>query len=77
MPQYQVHYNDKEIVSIHPAGTAADPVFDTILEPRTGQTLYATIEAADDAEAREKAERLQTELQTGRTARDVKSNGQQ
>ncbi len=71
MPHYHVEYNDKQIVAIHPAGRVADPTPDTILEERTGQILYATIEAADDAEARYKAERLQIELQTGRTARDL------
>ncbi len=73
MPHYHVQYTDKKVVSIHPAGHTADPTPDTILEERTGQTLYATIEAANDTEAREKATRLQTELQTHRTARDVKA----
>jgi hypothetical protein len=72
MPHYNVQYTDKQVVSIHQAGADADPTPDTILEERTGQIMYATIQAEDDAEARRKAERLQTELQTGRTARDVK-----
>ena len=76
MPHYHVQYTDKQVVSIHPAGTNADPTPDTILEERTGQTMYATIEAADDAEARRKAERLQTELQTGRTARDLRGDNE-
>lgn len=69
---YRVTYTDKEVVSITPAdGGQADPTTDTILEDNVGQTLFATIEAADEKEAREKADRLQTELQTRRTKRDL------
>ena len=36
-----------------------------IQEMETGSIIYATIEAADDVEAREKAARLQVELESG------------
>jgi len=72
---YRVTFTDKEVVSIQPTDAgAADPTTDTILEEQTGQTLYATIEAADETEAREKAGRLQTELRTRRTKRDLEGS---
>lgn len=70
MGKYRVAYNHKEIRSIQPA---ADPnqSGDTVLEENTGDTIYAIIEAKDEAEAREKASRLQVELQTGKTKREL------
>lgn len=73
---YRVTYTDKEVVSITPAdGGQADPTADTILENNIGETLFATIDAANEREAREKAQRLQTELQTRRTKRDLEGSG--
>lgn len=77
---YRVIYTDKEVVSVAstegagPGMAKDDPTTDTILEDNVGQTIYATIEAADDNEAREKAQRLQTELQTRRTKRDLEGH---
>ncbi len=68
--KYSITYTDKEVVSVRPADTV-DPTPDTILEDRVGQTIFATVEAADDAEAHEKARRIQQELQTRRTKRDL------
>ena len=70
--KFRVTYTDKEVVSITQAdGGEADPTTDTILEDNVGETLYAIVDAADETEAREKAQRLQTELQTRRTKRDL------
>lgn len=72
---YQATFVDKKLVSLTPAkGHEADPTSDTILENRTGETLYATIEAATEKEAREKAGRLEVELQTGLTKRTLEGN---
>lgn len=75
--KFRVTYTDKEVTSITAApGGEPDPTSDTILEDNVGQTLYAIVDAADEREAREKAQRLQTELQTRRTKRDLEgSNG--
>lgn len=72
---YRATFVNKRLVSIMPAQEGeADPTSDTILEERTGETLYATVEAADEKEAREKAERLEVELQTGLTRRTLEGN---
>lgn len=78
--KFRVTYTDKEVVSVQATDGPTDPttydgsVGDTILEDNVGQTLYATIEAADETEAREKADRLKTELQTRRTRRDLEGD---
>ena len=66
--KYRVEFDNKEIRSIQPTEQEI-PSNDTFLEERTGETIWAIIEARDDAEAQEKARRLATELQT-RTPRD-------
>lgn len=72
---YRVTFVNKQLVAVTPAEKgAADPTSDTILEERTGETLYATVEADSEAEAREKAERLEVELQTGLTKRTLEGN---
>ncbi len=72
---YRVTFVGKRLVSVLPATDGeADPTNDTILEERTGETLYATVEAADEKEAREKAGRLEVELQTGLTKRTLEGN---
>jgi len=70
MGKYRVEFDDKQLISIHPTEETT-PVNDTFLEERTGETLWAIIEASNDDEAREKANRLETELQTRRTRRDL------
>lgn len=72
--QFRVTYTNKQVVSVQATDGPADPTADTILENNVGETLFATIEAADEAEAREKADRLQTELQTRRTKRDLEGH---
>jgi hypothetical protein len=73
--KFRVTYTDKEVVSITAAqGGELDPTPDTILENNVGETIYAIVDAADEREAREKAQRLQTELQTRRTKRDLEGN---
>lgn len=73
MAKYRVEFDHKEIRSIE---LAHEPnhTGDTILEENTGQTIFAIVEAGTDQEAREKAERLQTELQTRKTKRDLLSD---
>lgn len=72
---YRVTFVNKRLHSVVPAQDgAADPTSDTILEERTGETLYATVEADSDEEARQKAERLEVELQTGLTKRTLEGN---
>ncbi len=72
---YRATFVDKKLVALDPAQNGeADPTRDTILEERIGETLYATVEGDTEAEAREKAERLETELQTGLTKRALEGN---
>jgi hypothetical protein len=66
--KYRVEFDNKEIRSIQQTEQET-PTNDTFLEERTGQTIWAIIEAQNDAEAQEKAKRLETELQT-RTPKD-------
>jgi len=66
MSKYRVLFNNKKLVSVNP--TKEDtPANDTFLEETTGATIWAIIEAANDEEANTKAQRLETELQTGQT----------
>lgn len=61
MGKYRIEFVRNEIKSIHP--TEQDvPTNDTILEERTGDIMYAIIHADNDEQAREKAERLQSNL---------------
>ncbi|MCD6063600.1 MAG: hypothetical protein K0R82_1511 [Flavipsychrobacter sp.] len=64
--KYRVEFENKEIRSIHPTEQEV-PANDTFLEEQTGQTIWAIIDASSDEEAREKADRLAIELQTGQT----------
>ena len=66
MGKYRVLFEDKVLKSVTPT-KAETPTNDTFLEEATGSTIWAIIEAASDEEALEKAERLETELQTGQT----------
>ena len=64
MNKYRIEFNNFQIKSIHPTEQEV-PSNDTILEQHTGDTIYAIIHAENDESAREKAERLGTELKTG------------
>jgi hypothetical protein len=66
MGKYRVLFEDKVMQSVTPTKEET-PANDTFLEEATGSTIWATIKATSDDEARQKAERLETELQTGQT----------
>jgi hypothetical protein len=70
MAKYSVKLVNKEVIEVKRSDADAVPV-DTILEPTTGETIWATIEANSDEEAKEKAERVARELQTGETKREL------
>jgi len=71
MAKYRVAYDNKEVRSVTRTSGNDNPGSHSLAEDRTGQTIIAIVEAGSDAEAREKAQRLQIELQTGRTKRDI------
>jgi hypothetical protein len=64
MGKYRVLFENKVLKSVNPTKEET-PANDTFLEGTTGATIWAIIEAASDEEAHQKAERLETELQTG------------
>jgi hypothetical protein len=64
MKKYRVELKNFQVKSIHPTEQEV-PSNDTILEERTGETIWAIIHAENDDLAREKAERLAVELKTG------------
>jgi hypothetical protein len=66
MNKYRVLFENKVLKSVT-ATNEEIPENDTFLEETTGSTIWAIIEATSDEEAQEKAERLETELQTGQT----------
>jgi hypothetical protein len=70
MAKYRVEFEDKQIRSVQ-ATEQEIPDNDTFLEERTGRTIWAIIEASSEEEARTKAGRLETELQTGKTKREL------
>lgn len=70
MAKYRVAFDNKEITSIEPAPQVTISG-DKIFEENTGETIFAIIDAGNDEEAREKAQRLQTELQTRKTKGDL------
>jgi hypothetical protein len=70
MPVYRVEFHDKQIKSVQQTNQTT-PHSDTILEEKTGDIIWATIEASSDQEAQEKARRLETELQTRQTKREI------
>lgn len=77
MATYKVLFNNKKLASVSPTQEET-PGNDTFLEETTGETIWATIEASSDEEAQEKAERLETELQTRQTKETItqKENSQ-
>lgn len=70
MAKYRVEFDNKKIKSIHPTEQEL-PSNDTFLEERTGETVWAIINADSEEEAHEKATRLEAELQTRRTKEDL------
>jgi hypothetical protein len=61
--KYRVEFKNKKLKAIEP--TQQDvPVNDTFIEENTGATIWAIIDAPTEEEARTKAARLETELQT-------------
>jgi hypothetical protein len=73
MAKFRVEFDDKKIKSISPTEQEI-PSNDTFLEERTGETVWAIINANSEEEAREKAGRLEVELQTRRTKEDLTGN---
>ncbi len=73
MATYSVKLVNKQVVSVHATNQETAPS-DTILEPIIGETIYATVEANDDAEAKEKAEKVAQQLQTGETKKEMENN---
>lgn len=57
MQRYRVELENLEIRTVKPADEATHEG-DTILEERVGETLFLTLHAGSEAEAREKAERV-------------------
>jgi hypothetical protein len=74
MAKYRVEFDNKQVRSVHRTEQTT-PASDSFLEERTGEKLWAIIDAGSDDEAREKASRLATELQTGKTKRDLRNEG--
>jgi hypothetical protein len=73
MATYSVQLVNKEVVSVRRSGGEAYPT-DTILEPTIGETIWATIEAENDEEAKEKAAKVARELQTGETKKAIENS---
>lgn len=73
MAKYRVEFDEKNIVSMNETEETV-PKNDTFLEKHTGETIWAIIDADSDEEAREKAQRLQTELQTRKTKEQITGN---
>lgn len=74
MPTYRATYKDKLLINLEPAKGDGEPKGDTILENQTGELIFATIDAADEAEAQEKAKQISLQLQTGKTKRELGDN---
>lgn len=73
MATYSVKLVNKEVVSIHATNQETAPS-DTILEPTIGETIYATVEADNDAEAKEKAAKVAQQLQTRETKKEMENS---
>ena len=61
MGKYRVEFVKNEIKSIHLTEQEV-PVSDTILEDKTGDTMYVILHADNEQQAREKAQHLQSNL---------------
>jgi hypothetical protein len=73
MATYSVKLINKQVVSVHPTNQETAPT-DTILEQITGETIYATVEADSDEEAKQKANKVAQELQTGSTKKEIEGS---
>jgi hypothetical protein len=72
MSRYRALFENKVLKSVNT--TQEDiPANDTFLEETTGSVIWAIIEAESDEEAQQKAERLETELQTGQTKETLRN----
>jgi len=72
MSRYRALFENKVLKSVNI--TQEDiPANDTFLEETTGSVIWAIIEAESDEEAQQKAERLETELQTGQTKETLRN----
>jgi len=72
MSRYRALFENKVLKSVKT--TQEDiPANDTFLEETTGSVIWAIIEAESDEEAQQKAERLETELQTGQTKETLRN----
>jgi len=72
MSRYRALFENKVLKSVNT--TQEDiPANDTFLEEATGSVIWAIIEAESDEEAQQKAERLETELQTGQTKETLRN----
>jgi len=66
MGKYRILFENRILKSVSPTQEEI-PANDTFLEETTGSLIWAIIEAASDEEAQQKAQQLETELQTGQT----------
>ena len=72
MSRYRALFENKVLKSVNT--TQEDiPANDTFLEETTGSVIWAIIEAESDEEAQQKAERLETELQTGQNKETLRN----
>jgi len=72
MSRYRALFENKVLKSVNT--TQEDiPANDTFLEETTCSVIWAIIEAESDEEAQQKAERLETELQTGQTKETLRN----
>lgn len=71
MAKYRALFDNKKLVSVT-LTTEETPKNNTFLEENTGEIIWAIIDADSDEEAQEKADRLETELQTGQTKETLK-----
>ena len=73
MPKYRLTFDKMKLKSVDKTEETTH-TGDTILEEQTGETIYAFVEAKDEEEAREKAQRVAVELQSGVTKRDLEND---
>jgi len=69
MQKFRVELYKYEVRSVLPT-VEEEPLNDTFLEERTGDTIWAIIHAEDEKKAREKAEKLAHNLKTGTISND-------
>jgi hypothetical protein len=69
MQKFRVEFVKFEVKSVSPTMEEI-PSNDTFLEEQTGDTIWAIIHAESEDKAREKAERLASNLRTGIIAKE-------